>query len=326
MARGRHRVSPALHKRLAPLTVAGFSVAVAAGAWFAPEGPHDVVPRGLVGVASAGTLVAAFVMRRWDRSAGRRVHELVTSLSRDEWRAEERQAELEVELEEAREQRQRLEEDLRARRTELGRLRGEHADLLRRYANAETERARVLESRRRLAIEAAAPARAIAPPTAHPLSPEAFRRADEALLELARNAARQQALRTVEEARQREAAADRDEERSGRHGRPQGGGGRPTPPSGPGGLPSRPHHLVPAVASAVLPYAQPPRPSGRTVGGFDFFGVHRPHDGRPEHTGPRTAPRPAASDAPAPARPEVIDLTAHDDTEQLDVRELRSHG
>jgi hypothetical protein len=313
------------------LTVAGFSVAVAAGAWYAPVGPHDAVPRGMAGLAAAGALVAAFVMRRWDRSAGKRVHELSTARSREEWRAEERQAELEVELDEVREARQKLEEDLRTRRAELARLRGEHADLLRRYATAETERARALESRRRLAIEAAAPAKAIAPPAARPLGPEAFRRADAARLHLARNAARQQAARTVEAAREREAAvtAADAEEPSGRHGRPAGPP-RPVPPSGPGGLPSREHHLVPAVASAVLPYAQPPRPA-RTVGGFDFFGTHKAPSRPAEHTGPRSAPaapaRPAGpQDDAAAARPEVIDLTAHDDTEQLDVRELRSHG
>ncbi|MDI5962874.1 hypothetical protein [Streptantibioticus silvisoli] len=327
MARGRHRVSPALHRRLAPLAVAGFSVAVAVGVWFAPAGPHDAVRRGMVAAAAAGALFAAVLMRRWDRSAGKRVADLTAARSRDEWRAEEHLAELESDVEEARAIRQRMEAELRAKRAELAKLRGEHAEVLRRYAHAETERARVLESRRRLAIEAATPPRAIAPPTAAPSAAptqEAYRRAAAALLALPRNAARQQALRTVETARRREAAAARadGEERPGRHAQPPAG--RPHPePSDRGDRPVREHQLVPAVASAVLPYTQPPRPASRTMGGFDFFGTHKAAPAAPADPAPAGHPR--VEHAPAP-RPEVIDLTAHDETEQLDVRELRAQG
>ncbi|MYR91473.1 hypothetical protein GTY41_42855, partial [Streptomyces sp. SID685] len=76
----------------------------------------------------------------------------------DEWRFEERVAELETDLEESRELRGKLEQRLRAKRAELAGLRNEHAALLRRYATAETERASALEGRRLLEIESGAPA------------------------------------------------------------------------------------------------------------------------------------------------------------------------
>jgi hypothetical protein len=96
----------------------------------------------------------------------------------------------------------------------------------------------------------------------------------------------------------------------------------------------------------VLPYAQ--RGSGhgaghRTVGGFDFFGTQRPapgdeqgrEHGRDDHgrddhgsdaagTHERGRSGDTAKAAPHAADAEVIDLTAHDDTEQLDVTELRA--
>ena len=61
---------------------------------------------------------------------------------------EERIAELEADAEESAELRTALNTRLRAKRAELARLRNEHAELLRRYATAETERASALEGRR----------------------------------------------------------------------------------------------------------------------------------------------------------------------------------
>ena len=116
-------------------------------------------------------------------------------------------------------------------------------------------------------------------------------------------------MRTVEAARRREAAAtggDSDEPH-GRHA-PRGAAPRPE-------LPTREHHLVPAVAAAVLPYAQQARPASRAQGGFDFFGVSK-----------QAAIDPAPATPALTSRHEVIDLTAHDETEQLDVRELRAHS
>ncbi len=261
--------------------------------------------RVLVAAAAAVACVSAVLLRRWDRAAGQRVAELTASRDRVEWRAEERLAELEGDVEESREIRHRLEGELRAKRSELARLRGEHAALLRRYATAETERARVLESRRMLAIEASAAPLAIAS-AGNEVSPGAYLKAAEALRNLPRNAARQQARRTVEEAGSPEA-----EEHHGRHTQPSAGvvEGRVAPPL-------REHGLVPAVAAAVLPYAQSRRPASRAQGGFDFFGVNK--SGGEDAYG--THHRRVAEE------PEVIDLTAHDDTEQLDVRALRAHS
>ncbi|NEB69088.1 hypothetical protein G3I39_18810, partial [Streptomyces fulvissimus] len=180
--------------------VAGVSVVGASGAWFLAE---PLALRGLVAAVAAAALTGAYLMRSWDRAAGLQVAELTRARTRDEWRAEERIAELEQDLEESRELRTRLETKLRRKRVELAGLRGEHAGLLRRYANAETERASALEGRRQLAIEAAAPAPELPTGRSTP-TPAAYRRADEALLNLTRNAALQEARRTAEQGAEEE--------------------------------------------------------------------------------------------------------------------------
>ncbi|GHJ34684.1 hypothetical protein [Streptomyces sp. TS71-3] len=151
MPRGRHRHSPPLHKLLPSSAIAGVSVACAAGTWFSVE---PVVLRGLAVGAAVAAVVGSVVMRSWDRLAGRQVADLVRARESDGWAHEERVAELEADLDESRELRHKLEQKLRAKRTELAGLRNEHAALLRRYATAETERASALEGRRLLAIEA----------------------------------------------------------------------------------------------------------------------------------------------------------------------------
>ncbi|MBC3991069.1 hypothetical protein H8N00_19755, partial [Streptomyces sp. AC563] len=97
-------------------------------------------------------IVGAVLLRRWDSAADKRLADLNRARLRDEWRTEERVAELEADAERARVARTKLDAKLRAKRAELARLRNEHAALLRRYATAETERARTLEERRRLAL------------------------------------------------------------------------------------------------------------------------------------------------------------------------------
>ncbi len=124
---------------------------------------EQTVLRGLAAAAAATTVVGAFVLRRWDTQAGKQVADLTRARASDEWRHEERVAELETDLEESRELRGKLEQRLRAKRAELAGLRNEHAALLRRYATAETERASALEGRRLLEIEATTPARALPP-------------------------------------------------------------------------------------------------------------------------------------------------------------------
>ncbi|MEV5600392.1 hypothetical protein AB0L33_02990 [Streptomyces sp. NPDC052299] len=321
MPRGRHRHSPPLHRILPPSAVAGASVACAAGAWLLTE---PLVLRALVAAAAAAAVTGAVLMRGWDREAGRRVAELTRARASDEWRAEERAAELEADLEEAREIRARLETKLRRKRVELAGLRGEHAALLRRYANAETERASVLESRRQLAIEASAPARALPPARSTP-TPESYARAARALADLPRNAALQKARRIADEAQRARTERAREEQQ------PRAA----LPATRPAAQPPAPRP-VPA-ASAVVPYAVPRRhPVPR--GSFDFFGTQKAVPAAAERAAIESVQNEDLADvvgeevlaAHRPDAPEdravgeVIDLTAHDETEQLDVAELRS--
>ncbi|MET7270366.1 hypothetical protein ABZS59_04025 [Streptomyces flaveolus] len=170
MPRGRHRHSPPLHRLLPPSAIAGVSVVCAAGPWVFSEA---VILRALAAAAAVTAVVGAVVMRHWDAQAGKRVADLTRARASDEWRYEERVAELESDLEESRELRVKLEHRLRTKRTELAGLRNEHASLLRRYATAETERASALEGRRLLEIEAAPTTPAL--PAARPAPAEETR-------------------------------------------------------------------------------------------------------------------------------------------------------
>ncbi|MCS0639040.1 hypothetical protein NX801_26015 [Streptomyces sp. LP05-1] len=358
MPRGRHRHSPPLHRLLPPSAVAGASVLCAGGAWFLA----DPLPlRVLAAAAAAAAVTGAVLMRNWDRAAGRRVAELTRARAGDQWKTEERLAELESDLEESRAVRARLDAKLRAKRMELAGLRGEHAALLRRYANAETERASALEGRRKLALGSAGPAAG----HSGALSPAAFLGAARALENLPRGTARQ--------------AGD---------GRAPATGGAPEPAAPPAS------RRVPAAATAVEPAAHR-RPVPRPTGGFDFFGTqgtqsiqgaqgaqttqgraagaggtaatepgaaieavqdqdladvvgeealaaHQRRAARGEHpaeaaapasgeAGPAGAGFAAGAERPGGGRPAgapeagaVIDLTEHDETEQLDM--VRLHG
>ncbi|MCX4731321.1 hypothetical protein [Streptomyces sp. NBC_01363] len=333
MPRGRHRHSPPLHRILPPSAVVGVSVLCAGGAWLLAE---PLVLRGLVAASAVAAVTGAYLMRSWDQEAGRRVAELTRARAGDEWRAEERLAELEADLEESRELRARLETKLRRKRVELANLRGEHAALLRRYANAETERASALEGRRQLAIEAAAAPRELPATRSTPTS-AAYLRAAQALEDLSRNGALQEARRTAEQARKRDLAersreADEwqgkhaaDEDRTGaQHLRP------------PAALPApRPSAALPpartAPATAVAPYAA----SRRQLvpqGSFDFFGTQKARaaiesvqdEDLADVVGEEALAAHRTGTAGNRVVGEVIDLTAHDETEQLDVAELRS--
>ncbi|WP_053699562.1 hypothetical protein [Streptomyces sp. NRRL F-5755] len=169
------------------------SLACASGVWFVGD---DLVQGALATGAAAAAVTGSVLLRAWDRTAGKSVAELKTARVRDEWKTDERIAELETDLEESREIRGRLDTKLRAKRAELARLRSEHAELLRRYATAETERASALEGRRLLAIEAGTPAGELTAgdgPDGVPgtLTAVMYHRAAEALRHLSRNAARQ---------------------------------------------------------------------------------------------------------------------------------------
>ncbi|MFE5942104.1 hypothetical protein [Streptomyces sp. NPDC056480] len=359
MPRGRHRHSPPLHKLLPPSAVAGAAVVCAAAAWL----PGDlIVVRLLAAAAAAAAVTGAVLMRQWDRSAGLRVAELDRARTADQWKAEERVAELESDLEEARALRSRLDAKLRAKRVELAGLRGEHADLLRRYATAETERASALEGARVLALESAngtaGDVKALPAGGSTP-TPEAYRRAAQALRDLPRNAAAQQARRTTEAARARDLAerARETEEPQGKHAA-AAGAEHSRPAARTLALPPA-STKVPAVptASAIVPYAAR-RPVPRPEGGFDFFGTQKAaaaieavqHTDLADVVGeevleealaaqtalgaplltpisptgtPGNPLAPARTKAQVQAVGQVIDLTAHDETEQLDVAELR---
>ncbi|PVE12300.1 hypothetical protein OIE62_23725 [Streptomyces scopuliridis] len=342
MPRGRHRHSPPLHKLLPPTAVAGAAVLCAAGAWFLAE---PVVLRGLVAVTAAAAVTGAVFMRSWDRGAGRRVAELTRARESDGWKAEERIAELEADVEESRELRLKLDAKLRAKRIELAGLRGEHAALLRRYATAETERATALEGRRQLALEAAAEPKALPAGGSTPTT-AAYVSAARALDELPRNAAVQQAKRTVEAARARDLAERATEagESRGKHAAAAGAEQH-----------SRPSSALPATrvptASAIVPYAPRGRSARRPEGGFDFFGAQAAAQNargglKKADADDTEEPAPAAElarveredladvvgeEALAERRRaeergigQVIDLTAHDETEPLELGELRN--
>ncbi|GHE37486.1 hypothetical protein GCM10018785_04000 [Streptomyces longispororuber] len=333
MPRGRHRHSPPLHRLLPPSAVAGFSLVCAGGAWLFAE---PVVLRGLAAAAAASAVVGSVVMRRWDRAAGKRVAELGRVRASEEWRYEERIAECESDLDEARALRARLENKLRAKRAELAALRNEHAALLRRYATAETERASALEGQRLLAMETSSPLELTGgtPDEAVPagtstLTAALYGKANAALDHL---------------------TAPAEPTAKGEEG-PAGPGDAPAPaePAGDGHerAAADPVHVTVPAAAAVVPPAQVRQPAEE--GGFDFFGT--------KSTAAKST-APAALDAvqnedladvvgeealavhkaeaeaefkPADATTDaergvgqVIDLTAHDETEQIDMQGLRT--
>ncbi|MEG8276682.1 hypothetical protein [Streptomyces sp. AHA2] len=390
-----------MHRLLPPSAIAGVSLVCALGPWVFTE---PVVLRALAAAAAATAVVGAVVLRRWDTQAGKRVADLVRARASDEWRFEERVAELEADLEESRELRGKLEQRLRAKRSELAGLRNEHAALLRRYATAESERASVLEDRRVLEIEATAPVRAALPAgaadasaapdsapdataaeeqTARPavFSPEGSRLFLRAAAALARFDGEKvpdpdgggggdggpkgrdgQAAPEGEQdgTQEREQPAAPDEPRvepeaadghrqataagaargEGTHLPEQAG-----PRSGDDRLPERAgqtpsgHYTVPA-AVAVAPQQPVRRPA--TEGGFDFFGTKKgtspadleavQNEDLADVVGQEalalhkaeTEARFKPADEESRGVGQVIDLTAHDETEQIDLQGLRS--
>ncbi|MFI1014132.1 hypothetical protein [Streptomyces sp. NPDC020965] len=360
MPRGRHRHSPPLHRLLPPSAVAGAAVLCAAGAWLLTE---PVMLRALVAAAAAAAVTGAVIMRSWDRAAGRQVADLTRGRASDAWQTEERIAELEADAEGSRELRAKLDAKLRAKRVELAALRGEHAALLRRYATAETERATALEGRRQLAIEASGPATSTeatastaatdsteatgavgtapdkptgpkALPPARSATPTAatFLRAARALDNLSRTAA---GAAGAAAAGDTAAPTARTGEADEPQGKPSAGAGgeqhtRPTT-AAPALAPAR--HS--ALAAAIVPYGPRRAPvRHRPDNGFDFFGTQTAA-GHPakaieavqeedlaDVVGEEALAESRSGEARAAG--DVIDLTAHDETEQLDLGQLRN--
>ncbi|MEU6895198.1 hypothetical protein ABZ934_26115 [Streptomyces sp. NPDC046557] len=361
MPRGRHRNPEPLHRLLTPTAVAGVSVAGAGAAWLLAE---PVALRLLVALTAAAGVAGAVVMRSWDRSAGRRVAELARERVKDEWKTEERIAELESDLEEARVLRAKLDAKLRAKRVELAGLRGEHAALLRRYATAETERAGALERRRLLAIEAASGS--AGPKELPAVSQErdgsgaptavGYARANAAMAALVRKAEERAAASGASGASSVSGVAGASGDAaaaggSGTHGRTAAGAAGGAADGAAGGVAGAAGAQVPArrLAATVAPYAAPRRPASRVEGGFDFFGTKTAAQARAviesvqnedladvvgaealavhkaESTGQGDAePEFKAPTAEQRALGQVIDLTAHDETEPVDVARLRS--
>ncbi|NEB91426.1 hypothetical protein G3I21_06795 [Streptomyces bauhiniae] len=350
------------------------------------------VVRVLAGVAALTAIGGAVVMRQWDAQAGKQVAELTRARVSDEWRYDERVAELETDLEESRELRAKLERRLRAKRAELAGLRGEHASLLRRYATAETERASALEGRRLLEIEAVPESGALALPAGPSVAaaqdtieaPEAaetpaavpakelYLKAATALARLERSAEEPETEPEAEseveavakgepdsagtEAGTGEHAAERaeapaeglgpvdaEDEVTEAHTTPDEtpeeaqahtAGSDVVPARSAGQRPAG-HFTVP-TAVAVVPAAPSRRPL--VEGGFDFFGTQKDTsaelDVRNEDLADVVGPEALAlhkADAGSAYKPagtydvgQVIDLTAHDETEHIDVEGLRS--
>ncbi|MFE1475630.1 hypothetical protein ACFW6N_17500 [Streptomyces cyaneofuscatus] len=279
------------------------SVVGASGAWFLAE---PLALRGLVAAVAAAALTGAYLMRSWDRAAGLQVAELTRARTRDEWRAEERIAELEQDLEESRELRTRLETKLRRKRVELAGLRGEHAGLLRRYANAETERASALEGRRQLAIEAAATPAELPAGRSTP-TPEAYRRADEALLNLTRNAALQEARRA--EATARAIAGDQGVDGEGPQGKDAAapGAGQHHQHRRPSTTPPAPAAKSPGAKAPDAPAAKSP---DTPAAGPEATGVPAMKAPAPAAPAPLTPASPAAKPQVLGARPQPPALGA----------------
>ncbi|MGW3110435.1 hypothetical protein [Streptomyces sp. NPDC001091] len=396
MPRGRHRHSPPLHRLLPPSAIAGVAAVCALAPWvFSGLG----VLRALAALAALTAVGGAVVMRQWDAQAGKQVAELTRARVSDEWRYDERVAELETDLEESRELRAKLERRLRAKRAELAGLRNEHASLLRRYATAETERATALEGRRLLEIEAApesgtlalppAPSAetAVEDPVARPAaalsakSAELYLKAAAALARLepvpdedvtdepaeseaeavAKGAADSEGTEAgtdpADPAERDEVAAegvgpvDAEGEVTEAHTSPDGSApeeaedaevaqahtttGTALVPAQPTGQRPAGHFTVP-TAVAVVPAAPSRRPL--VEGGFDFFGTQKDTseamDVRNEDLADVVGQEALAlhkADAGSGYKPagahgvgQVIDLTAHDETEHIDVEGLRS--
>ncbi|WP_158687563.1 coiled-coil domain-containing protein [Streptomyces sp. AA1529] len=300
MPRGRHRHSPPLHRRLPPVSVAVAALACAGGAWLIGEpGVADletVALRALTAAAAAAAVTGAVLLRGWDRAAGKQVGDLKAQLASSAWRAEEKQADLEGEVEELRELRTKLDGRLREKRAELTGLRSEHAALLRRYANAQTERASALEGRRVLELEAGTTASAKALTTSatdHRHSsgaptPLTYRQAAEALDALARNAVRQRAAARLSNSRAATVVPPQAPPRSRPVGprtaarRTSGPAARDGSATGPGGSREPEDAEGPETGSGPAGAAgktedAAPEPDGRDggTGGFDFFGRSR---------------------------------------------------
>ncbi|GLW55206.1 hypothetical protein [Kitasatospora phosalacinea] len=332
MSRGRHRHSSVLG-RLLPPVASGVLVVAAVAALVAS--PDQVVARS-VGVAAVVAVVGlALVLRQRDRAARTAAQLAVVRRLRAEERYEEQIAEAEYAAEVAEERATRFGRRLTAEKSRLAKAETEIARLLRERAVMVAEQAMKEAEAARRALEATRPK--------HPVTPASFVRAQAAVRHLERQAAAAEARRAVDERAQVELRPKMPD---------------PVPASGSAALrPVGPALPGQEAARPVVPAPQRPRATA-----FSFFG--RPGAARAALRAGAPAPAvgdladvvgdealadseryavldAAPVDAVPPAHraveqppshrhaesdtePEVVDLTAHDETELLELPELRA--
>ncbi|QKW21055.1 hypothetical protein HUT16_20145 [Kitasatospora sp. NA04385] len=335
MSRGRHRHSSVLGRLLPPVGSGALVVAAVAALVASPD---QVVARS-VGVAAVVAVVGlALVLRQRDRAARTSAQLAVVRRMRAEERYEEQIAEAEYAAEVAEERATRFGRRLTAEKSRLAKAETEIARLLRERAVMVAEQAMKEAEATRRALEATRPK--------HPVTPASFVRAQAALRHLERQAAVAEARRAVDERAQVELRPKSPD---------------PVPATGADALrpvgPALPAQDAAAARTAAVPAPQRPRATA-----FSFFG--RPGtaraalpgapapavgdladvvgdealadseryavlDGAPVDAAQAPAHQaveqpPSHQHAESDTEPEVVDLTAHDETELLELPELRA--
>ncbi|MFB7949995.1 hypothetical protein ACFC6L_34395 [Kitasatospora phosalacinea] len=336
MSRGRHRHSSVLG-RLLPPVASGVLVVAAVAALVAS--PDQVAARS-VGVAAVVAVVGlALVLRQRDRAARTAAQLAVVRRLRAEERYEEQIAEAEYAAEVAEERATRFGRRLTAEKSRLAKAETEIARLLRERAVMVAEQAMKEAEAARRALEATRPK--------HPVTPASFVRAQAAVRHLERQAAVAEARRAVDERAQVEL-------------RPKMPDPVPTAASASGSAALRP--VGPALPGQEAARPAVPAPQRPRATAFSFFG--RPGAARAALRAGAPAPAvddladvvgdeamadseryavldaapvdavppahraveqpPSHQHAESDTEPEVVDLTAHDETELLELPELRA--
>ncbi|WP_157845489.1 hypothetical protein [Kitasatospora phosalacinea] len=333
MSRGRHRHSSVLG-RLLPPAASGVLVVAAVAALVAS--PDQVVARS-VGVAAVVAVVGlALVLRQRDRAARAAAELAVVRRLRAEESYEEQIAEAEYAAEVAEERATRFGRRLTAEKSRLAKAETEIARLLRERAVMVAEQALKEAEAAREALEATRPK--------HPVTPASFVRAQAAVRHLERQAAAAEARRAVDERAQVELRPKMPD---------------PVPATGADALrPVGPAIPARGAAPAAVPAPQRPRATA-----FSFFGRPgtaraalrpgapapavddladvvgdealadseryavlggAPVDAAQPPSHQAVEQPPSHQHAESDTEPEVVDLTAHDETELLELPELRA--
>ncbi|MFJ5233361.1 hypothetical protein ACIQBJ_26125 [Kitasatospora sp. NPDC088391] len=346
MSRGRHRHSSVLGRSLPPVA-SGVLVVAAVAALVAS--PDQIVARS-VGVAAVIAVVGlALVLRQRDRAAKAAAEQAMQRRLRVEERYEEQIAEAEYAAEVAEERATRFGRRLTAEKSRLAKAETEIARLLRERAVMVAEQALKEADAARQALEASRPK--------HPLTQAGYVRAQAAMRHLERQAAAAEARREADGRAQVELRPRMPEPVPATAGttaaalRPVGPAlpgtrpaaeedGRPAAAAHP--VPPRPRAAAfsffgrPGAARAALRAAAPAPAVGDLADLADVVGDEAvaeseryavvgaaPVDaGRPAHQAVEQPP--THQHAESDTEPEVVDLTAHDETELLELPELRA--